>query len=162
MKTIKTALLGAILVMSISSCGYEISIQSTETTTTIPATTTTISYGKDCNKVVEAEIQSLRDVLSVAWDKRSGSNRTPTSKEARELSRAMRELRGYIRALDLPTMTVEQNAYVDAMENYLVAFNRYIESDKDDLSVNDYLVPLNDADDDFTIAWNEVCQFRSA
>jgi hypothetical protein len=48
------------------------------------------------------------------------------------------------------------------MENYLVAFNRYIESNKNDLSVNDYIIPFSDAEDDFAIAWNAVCQFRSA
>lgn len=155
MKALKTALLGAILVMSVSSCGNSKPVA-------VETTTTTISYGKDCNKVVDAEMQRLFDILSVAFGKRSGSNGTVTSKEAMERSRAMRELRGYIRTLDLPTMIVEKNAYVDAMENYLVAFNEYIESGKKDLSVNDYLVPLGDTETDFTNAFNAVCQFRSA
>ena len=155
MKALKTVLLGAILVMSVSSCGNSAPVA-------VETTTTTISYGKDCNKVVDAEMQRLRDVLTVAWDKRSGNGGTATNKEAQARSKAMRELRSYIRSLDLPTLFIEQNNFVDAMEKYLVAFNRYIESDKKDLSVNDYIIPFTDAEDDFAIAWNAVCQFRSA
>ena len=155
MKALKTALLGAILVMSVSSCGNSKPV-AVETTV---ATTTTISYGKDCNKVVEAEMQRLRDVLSVAWDKAGG---VPTREEYLAEVRAMKELRSYVRSLDIPTLFIEQNNFVDAMENYLIAYNRYIESGKKDLSVNDYIIPFTDAEDDFAIAWNAVCQFRSA
>ena len=158
MKALKTALLVAILIMGISSCGNSEPV-AVETTV---ATTTTISYGKDCNKVVGAEMQRLRDVLAVAWDKATDNGGTPTREEHRAKSMAMKELRGYVRSLDIPTLTAEQNGYVDAMENYLIAYNQYIESGKKDLSVNDYIIPFTDAEDDFASAWNTVCQFRSA
>jgi hypothetical protein len=154
MKALKTALIGAILVMSISSCGNSEPVA-------VETTTTTISYGKDCNKIVEAEMQRLRDVLTVAWDNAT-TDGVPTREEHRAKSMAMKELRSYVRSLDIPTLTVEQNGYVDAMENYLIAYNQYIESGKRDLSVNDYIIPFTDAEDDFASAWNAVCQFRSA
>ena len=155
MKALKTALLGAILVMSVSSCGNSKPVA-------VETTTTTISYGKDCNKVVEAEMQRLRDVLAVAWGKATDNGGTPTREEHQAKSMAMKELRSYVRSLDIPTLTAEQNGYVDAMENYLIAYNQYIESGKKDLSVNDYIIPFTDAEDDFASAWNAVCQFRSA
>ena len=157
MKALKTALLGAILIMSVSSCGNSKPV-AVETTI---ATTTTISYGKDCNKVVDAEMQRLRDVLSVAWDKATTGG-VPTREEYLAKHRAMNKLRSYVRSLDIPTLTAEQNGYVDAMENYLIAYNRYIESGKKDLSVNDYIIPFTDAEDDFASAWNAVCPMRSA
>lgn len=153
MKALKTALIGAILVMGISSCGNSKPVA-------VETTTTTISYGKDCNKVVEAEMQRLRDVLTVAWDKAT-TDGVPTREEYTAKHRAMNKLRSYVRSLDIPTLTTEQNVYVDAMENYLIAYNRYWESGKRDLSVNDYIIPFTDAEDDFATAWNAVCQFRS-
>jgi hypothetical protein len=71
--------------------------------------------------------------------------------------RALKELRTYVRRLDLPTMSVVQSELVDAIENFLNAYNTYWESGKKNLSVNDYLIPLSDARLDFLDAWMSDC-----
>jgi len=154
----------AIVALVMSSCGYKISIQSTETstttsTTTIPptTTTTTIYLGDDCHSSIETEWTELRGVASEARSQASG---VPTTKEYNAEVRAWRNLRAFIRSLDIPTLTVEQNTYVDAIEDYLVAYNQYIDSRKTDLSVNNYWIPMSDAEDDFVDVWNEVCHHR--
>ncbi len=154
----------AVVALAMSSCGYEISIQSTETstttsTTTIPptTTTTTIYLGADCHPSIETEWIELRKVLSEARIHASG---VPTTKEYNAEVGAWRNLRTFIRSLDIPTLTVEQNAYVDAIQDYLVAYNQYIDSGKTDLSVNNYRIPMSDAANDFVDAWNEVCHYR--
>ena len=148
--------------VAMSSCGYEISIQSTDTTTsttTIPptTTTTTIYLGADCHPSIETEMIELWEVVSEAQSQASG---VPTTKEYNPEVRAWRNLRTFIRSLDIPTLTVEQNAYVNAIKDYLIAYNQYIDSGKTDLSVNNYRIPMSDAEDDFVDVWNEVCHYR--
>ena len=150
--------------LTMSSCGYEISIQSTDTTTsttTIPptTTTTTIYLGADCHPSIETEMTELEKVISEARSLRK-SGEVPTYKHWSAETNAWRDYRSFIRSLDIPTLTVEQNALVDAIEDYLVAYNRYMDSRKTDLSVNNYRIPMSDAGNDFIDAWNEVCHYR--
>jgi hypothetical protein len=151
-------LITATVALIMSSCGYEISVQSTETTTTIPATTTTIYLGDDCNSDNDKKMDELGKVVG---DAMQASDSVPTHKQWSAEVNAWEDYRSFVRSLDIPTLTVEQNAYVNAIKDYLVAYNRYMESRKTDLSVNNYRASLWDADDDFTIAWNEVCMNRA-
>ena len=150
--------------VAMSSCGYEISIQSTDTTTsttTIPptTTTTTIYLGDDCNSDNDKKMDELGKVISDTRQARSGS--VPTYKQWSAEDNAWKDYRSFVRSLDIPTLTVEQNAYVNAIKDYLIAYNRYIESRKTDLSVNNYRTSLSDTADDFIDAWNEVCMNRA-
>jgi hypothetical protein len=70
---------------------------------------------------------------------------------------AYMELRSYIRTLDIPLISAEQRNFVDAIQDFVDAKNRYMESGRQDLSVNDYLIPLDDAGDDFYNAMWDVC-----
>ncbi len=155
----------AIVALAMSSCGYEISIQSTETstttsTTTIPPTTTTVYFGTDCYVETEIKWNELSDEVSKAWKASTDGNGVPTSSEWRNKIKALRNLRSFIRGLDIPTISTQQQAYVNAIEDYMIAFNQYIDSGKKDLSVNNYQTPLNDTEDDFVVAWNKVCMNR--
>lgn len=153
-----------LLTISLTSCGYSIAIEksattTTTTTTTIPptTTTTTINFGSDCH----SGINSRMDDLAYAIDEASsGRDSVPTYKQWTAETNAWREFRLFIRSLDIPTLTVEQNAYVDAIQDYLVAYNQYWDSGKTDLSVNNYRNMLWDAQQDFYEAWNDVCNDR--
>ena len=157
MKAVKTVLLGAILVMSISSCGNSKPVA-------VETTTTTISYGKDCNRVVADKLSLLADDVEVAW-KNATSNATSgvpsRSKYVAKVS-ALRDLRSYVRTLDIPTVSIEQSVFVNVIDEYLDAYNTYWESGKRDLSVNNYINDMSDASSDFYRAFWEVCPMRSA
>ena len=152
MKALKTALLGVILVMGISSCGNSKPVA-------VETTTTTISYGKDCNKVVADKLSLLADDVEVAWKNASG---VPSrSKYVAKVS-ALRDLRSYVRTLDIPTVSIEQSFFVNVIDEYLDAYNAYWESGRRDLSVNNYITDMTDASSDFYRAFWEVCPMRSA
>ena len=74
------------------------------------------------------------------------------------LTDAYRDLRSYYRNLDIPLIETEQQNLVDAIQDYVDALNRYLESDGRDLSVNDYIIPLSDAEADFGKAKNDICE----
>jgi hypothetical protein len=57
-------------------------------------------------------------------------------------------------------VSAEQKKIVDALQDYVEAFNHYWESGRQDLSVNDYLIPLTDATDDFLSAMGDICYNR--
>ena len=153
-------LITATVALIMSSCGYEISVQSTETTTTIPptTTTTTIYLGDDCNSDNDKKMDELGKVVGDAMQARDSA---PTYKQWTAEGNAWNDYRSFVRSLDIPTLTVEQNAYVNAIKDYLIAYNRYMESRKTDLSVNNYRASLWDTQDDFIDAWNEVCMNRA-
>lgn len=158
MKALKTALLGAILIMCISSCGNSEPV-AVETTV---ATTTTISYGKDCNKVVADKLSLLNNDVEVAWENATDNGGTPSRSEYVAKVSALRDLRSYVRKLDIPTVSIEQSVFVNVIDEYLDAYNAYWESGKRDLSVNNYITDMNDASSDFYRAFWEVCPMRSA
>ena len=70
---------------------------------------------------------------------------------------AITEFRSYVRALDIPLLSTEQRNYVDAIRDFVDAKNRYMESESEDLSVNDYIIPLDDAATDFNNAMWDIC-----
>ena len=158
MKALKTALLGAILIMGISSCGNS---EPVAVETTI-ATTTTISYGKDCNKVVAEKISLLADDVEASWENATDNGGVPSRSEYEAKVSALRDLRSYVRKLDIPTMSIQQSVFVNVIDEYLDAYNAYWESERRDLSVNNYITDVNDAASDFYRAFWEVCPMRSA
>lgn len=150
---------------TLTSCGYTITkVEPTTTTTTtsVVVTTTTVNYGKDCNSTVDAVLQILFDELSVAWKNATdATNGIPTRSEYNAKHGAMRALRSYIRSLDIPLLSNEQEVFTQVMQDYINAYNKYWESGKRDLSVNDYLIPYSDAENDFISAWNSICLTRT-
>jgi len=159
MKKVICSFFIALSVITFTSCGYGISITKPTTTTTVAVTTTTINYGKDCNSTVDAKLQELFDELSVAWE--NATDGVPTRSEYNSKHTAMRALRSYIRSLDIPLLSDEQQVFAQVMQDYINAYNKYWESGKRDLSVNDYLIPFGDAEDDFLSAWNSICSTRT-
>jgi hypothetical protein len=146
---------------TLTSCGYTITkVEPTTTTTILETTTTTVDFGDDCHIGQETEMQRLLDEVSKTW-KAATSGGVPTTKEWQAKTTALGNYRSFIRSLDIPTIEVEQNAFVNIIEQYVNAYNQYMESGKRDLSVNDYIIPFNDAEEDFLDAWNKVCSIRS-
>jgi hypothetical protein len=150
--------LAIILAMfTLTSCGY--TLTKVEPTTTIAqTTTTTIDFGDDCHIGQEVELQGLVDEVSEAW---GTAGTTPTTAEWQARTRALKKYRSFIRGLDIPTIAGEQSALVYLIQEYVDAFNQYMESGKKDLSLNDILIPLDDAENDFFEAWNKVCSVRT-
>lgn len=151
MKPTRATLLGLTVILSTTSCGYQISKATTTTTNT------TIYYGRDCNSTTDRKIQVLKKAVNVAWEKSTDGNGIPTRKEYEEKESALKALRSYIRTLDIPTLSNEQTNLVDAIENYLNAYRDYWESDKQNMDVNDFIIPYSDARDDFMSAWYASC-----
>jgi len=152
---------------TLTSCGYKITkVEQTTTTTTtttttlVVVTTTTVNYGKDCNSTVLSKLEELVTAVSEASEKRSGGNGTSTNQELGNRMKTWRKYRSYLRSLDLPTMEFEKTVYVDSIEDYVSALNRYMESGKTDLSVNDYKIPLQDAQDDFYALFDTQCALK--
>lgn len=163
MKRVKLILLATIVLASCSST------QSVPTTTTPPTTNPTppttvapIDYGSDCKLGV------ARDRYITLWGGTAGSqarydkDRNKSRSEMLEahyaLTDAYRDFRSFIRNLDIPFASAQQRKFVDAIQDYVDALNRYLESDGKDLSVNDYLIPLSDAESDFNNAFLGTCQ----
>lgn len=145
---------------TLTSCGYTITKVQPTTTTSSTSTTVAINYGKDCNKTVSSKLDELATAVTEASEKRSGRNSTSTDKELGNRMQTWREFRSYLRSLDLPTMEFEKTVYVDIIEDYVKAINRYMESGKTDLSVNDYITPLQDAGDDFYTLFEAQCAMK--
>lgn len=152
-----------LLTLFLTSCGYSIAVQKSNTTTTtttttvLPTTTTTIDFGSDCHSQNDTKLDELAQAIEEAAENRDS---VPTYKQWTAEANAWRKYRLFIRSLDIPTLIVEQNAYVDAIQDYLVAYNRYMESRKTDLSVNNYRDIVLDTGQDFIEAWNSVCMNR--
>jgi hypothetical protein len=146
MKALKTALIGAILVMGISSCGNSESVA--------VETTTTISYGKDCNEEAVLEL----DLFIAAQEFISGlSSGFPSANHFGEEWKAFSDVRSYVRGLDVPLLQSEQTIYVGAMTDFILAYQRYYESRGQDLMLNNYIMPYNDAEQDFRISFRSLC-----
>jgi len=156
------SLLVIALGIPLSSCGYRIAIESTDTTTTSTTTTTspprttptTIYLGDGCTSSNHAELLKLRGEVKNA----STSDGLPTSDEWRATSTAFRKYRSFLRGLDVPTLALEQDALVDAIADFLEAYNRYWESGQQDLSVNNYITAYGDAEYDFWKAFEKSCR----
>ena len=146
MKALKTVLLGAILVMGISSCGNsgQVAVE----------TTTTISYGKDCNNEAVTELELLIETQEFISGLSSGF---PSAETFGGEWKAFSDVRSYARGLDVPLLKNEQNIYVGAMTDFILAYQRYYQSEGQDLTVNNYIMPYNDAEQDFTISFSQMC-----
>jgi len=161
----RTALLVIALGIPLSSCGYRIAIESTDTTTTSTTastsppriTPTTIYLGDGCTSSNHAELLKLSGEAKNAW-KESTSDGPPTSDEWQATSTAYRKYRSFLRGLDVPTLALEQDALVDAIADFLEAYNRYWESGQQDLSVNNYITAYGDAEYDFWKAFEKACR----
>ena len=165
MKPFKMVLLGTIVLVSCSSTQVvstttSTTISTTTSTTTPPTTVAPIDYGSDCETVTYDEIIRLAAVIEFAQGKLEEDRNKSRSKMVTAHYAVMdsyRNLRSYIRKLDIPLLSREQGNWVDAIQDYVDGLNRYLESDGLDLSVNNSLIPLNDAMTDFVDAFWEFC-----
>lgn len=164
MKPFKFVLLATIVLVSCSS-NQSVPTTTTPTTTIKPKPTTVapIDYGSDCKQSTYDEIIRLGDAIVVTkdkWEEDQDKSYDIAQEAYLANSTAMRDLRSYIRTLDIPLVSAEQKKIVDALQDYVEAFNHYWESGRQDLSVNDYLIPLTDATDDFLSAMGDICYNR--
>jgi hypothetical protein len=167
MKPLKIGLLATIVLVSCSSTQVVSTTTSSTTSTTTSTSTTTppktvapIDYGSDCETVTYDEIIRLAAVIDFAQGKLEEDRNKSRSKMVTAhyaVMESYRNLRSYIRKLDIPLLSREQRNWVDAIQDYVDGLNRYLESDGLDLSVNNSLIPLNDAMTDFVDAFWEFC-----
>ena len=171
-RTLHRALAVVVSLLSVAGCTKTVYVTTTDAPKSVPATTITIKpkpitvaptdFGSDCKQTTYEEVTRLIDVVVSAADKwAEDQNKSyDIAQEAfyANLS-ALRDLRSHIRTLDIPFSSAEQRNYVDAIQDYVDAGNQYWESDREDLSVNDYLIPLRDATTDFLKAM-AVCLSR--
>jgi len=150
-----------IATLALNACGGNTTIATT--TTTIkpkPTTVAPIDYGSDCNvDTLQEVIRLSKEVVTTRENFEQTQDKSHDKRwdAAKAFMEAYRDLRSYIRTLDIPLISTEQRNLVDALQNYVDAFNRYMESDREDLSVNDYIIPLDDARADFFDAMWETC-----
>ena len=144
----RNALISVIFVLVISACGSNNPVAS-------ETTTSTINIGADCNGVVRIVVGNLIDAYMKIDEKIGGV--PPSNSEYREWTEAMLGLRQYVRTLDLPLLVSEQNNFVNAIEDYVNAYNTYVESNGTDLSVNEFMIPFNDAESDFMSRFRDTC-----
>ena len=146
MKRVKLILLATIV---LASCSSTQSVPTTTTTTTIkpkPTTVAPIDYGSDCKLGVASRDTFITlSAEAFAFQYKYDEDRTKSPSEMLEahyaLTDAYRDFRSFIRNLDIPFASAQQRKFVDAIQDYVDALNRYLESDGKDLSVNDYLIP---------------------
>jgi hypothetical protein len=153
MKSFKMALLGTIVLMSCSS-NQSAPTTSTPTTTTPtpPTTVVPIDYGGDCTEenrtdyvILVAQTANARDNL----DDNSNKSLSEVLESYNAYMESYRNLRSFIRNLDIPFADAERKIYVDIIQDYVDALNQFLESDFNNLSFNDVLIPLSDAQADF-------------
>ena len=144
----RNALISVIFVLVISACGSNNPVAS-------ETTTSTINIGADCNGAVRIVVGNLIDAYMKIDEKIGGV--PPSNSEYREWTEAMLGLRQYVRTLDLPLLVSEQNNFVNAIEDYVNAYNTYVESNGTDLSVNEFMIPFNDAESEFMSRFRDTC-----
>ena len=154
MKILKTILVTSILVMVVASCGNSNS-SAVQTTSPKPMV---YKYGTDCNKKSFGRLQQL---ITIQEEASSKSGSIPTTEEWHNETDAMKAVRTYVRALDIPTLATYQTQYVNAIYDFLVAYNTYFQSGKTDLSVNNYRILYNDSQGDLLIAYYDLCSYRN-
>lgn len=157
MKPFKLVLLATIVLVSCSSTQ---SVPVTTTTTTPPATVTPIDYGSDCNTNTLVEIDRLGDGVRISlgkWEADKDKSYDIALEAHTAYMNASLTLRSYIRTLDIPFVNYEQWNYVEIIKDFVDASREYWESGRNNLSVNDYLIPLDDAATDFYNAMWDIC-----
>lgn len=171
-RTLHRALAVVVSLLSVAGCTKTVYVTTTDAPKGVPATTITIKpkpitvaptdFGSDCKRTTYDEVTRLLDARGIAYDKfeEDQDKSTDIAQEAFfAFQRALTDLRSYIRSLDIPFSSAEQRNYVDAIQDYVDAGNQYWESGGQDLSVNDYRIPLGDATTDFLSAM-AVCLSR--
>jgi hypothetical protein len=146
--------------LAFTACGGSTTVAPTTTIKVVKTTVAPINYGSDCNTGTLGEINRLAEEVIATrgkWEEDQDKSHDKRWDAAKAYTGAYRDLRSYIRTLDIPLVSTEQRNYVDALQDFLDAFNRYMESGRQDLSVNDYLIPLDDAETDFFDAMWETC-----
>ena len=148
----RVAIVGAIFAVALTSCsGSElIAVQTTETSTTV-------SFGTDCNTEDHERILDLVIRYNEAKNIQGGLTKSAWLKEIQELRESLMVYRSNDRILDLPTLVDQQTLIVDEIEIFLSALNRFTSSDSKDTSYLDAAIPMNDALYDFTVSYNELC-----
>jgi hypothetical protein len=172
-KTLHPALAVVISVLVVTGCTKTVYVTTTDAPKSVPSTTTTIKpkpttvapidYGSDCKGTTYDEIGRLVDAIVDArakWEEDKEKSYDVSENAFFAVIGASRDLRSYIRSLDIPFASAEQKNFVDAIQDYVDALNQYWESDREDLSVNDYLIPLTDATTDFFDAIGDICYNR--
>ena len=153
----------ALIAVLLSSCGYSLTkTAGTSTTiaavTTVSATVTTVDYGESCNNASHSNFIEQFTNYAESWNTTFG---VPTNSKLTTAYNRIKSFRFYVRGLELPTLNREQKAAVDMLEKYLQALNRYRESGKRDLDLNDVAIPLWDALGDFSKAYTSLCRSRN-
>jgi hypothetical protein len=141
MKAVKTALIGAILVMGISSCGNSEPVA---------------NYGSSCNKETGAVVRRMIEKQEFMWGLSDGGY--PSEEQYEAQWETYSDIRAYVRGLDIPLLETEQNNFVNVSATYLSFFQRYYESGGQDLTLNLYVTPYNDAEQDFLGAFAVMCE----
>jgi hypothetical protein len=106
--------------------------------------------GADCN------VEGLKRMVEAG----KGTERPLNPQDEEELiasADAYHYYRLHIRGMDLPTLEVEQAAYVDALEMFIQGLLQHIASGSDADAVNQTVIPLGEADDDFKEAFQREC-----
>jgi hypothetical protein len=144
--------IGAIFAVSVTSCGKSesIAVQTTETSTTV-------SFGNDCNTEDHDRIIDLLINYNEAKKIQAGLSKSAWLKEIQELREALFVYRSNVRVLDLPTLVDQQKLLVDEIEIVLSALNRFTSTDGKDTSYLDAVIPMSDALYDFSVSYNELC-----
>ena len=145
MKLIKLFTLVIPIALIISSCGEE-------------KQQAVINYGRDCDKTHVVELRRLIGVQE-ARDKQVPLGSFPTVSQFHWSYVAYMDVRSYVRGLDVPLLAEEQNAYVTVVGNFINAFQDYWDTQGYDLTVNDYVIPYNDAEQDFLNSFSLMCEF---
>jgi hypothetical protein len=140
MKALKTALIGAILVMGISSCGNSEPVA---------------NYGSSCNKETGAEVRLLIDEQEFISGLSDGY--FPSFEQFNDELKAFSDVRSYVRGLDVPLLQTKQDIYVGVMTDFILAYQRYYQSGGQDLTLNNYIMPYNDAEQDFLTSFSKMC-----
>jgi len=107
--------------------------------------------GTDCNPETATELDKQFDSVERPTKTRL------TTEEVIAAAEAYREFRSFVRRLVLPSIAEEQTAYVNALEDFILGLTRYQQSGGLDTSVNETVVPLGDARDDFLDAFDREC-----
>lgn len=109
-------------------------------------------YESDCNETtVDRLSQEGERVVATRV------SQFPTSVEMLTSIQAYQDFRMFIRRLDIPEVEAEQQALLTALEEYVVAMNKYLESGGSDLTLNEYAIPLRDSLEDFLFALVAKC-----
>ena len=145
MKALKTVLLGAILIMSVSSCGNSEQVA-------VETTTTTIDLG-DCSEFVDTRWEAVESKLGVALDTHRANR---TNQNANLILNALSEYRQFIRQLDVPFIQGEQDVWVFAFTDLHSALSLFWETNGE-YGYGVAWTAWEDAKNDFRDKWNPLC-----